>query len=178
MKGSRKPRRRLLDRSGVTLLELILVMVVLFTLAGVVAPRFSNVFPGLQVRESADTLLAWALKARSDAATTGLRHRLVLSPSQRKFWIELESNPFKEPDAFTVLRGAWGEETLPEDVALELAEGFEKDGTSRSYLEFKADGTAEDAAVVVSNGQGDRRTVRVVGATSRVFIEPPAEATR
>jgi len=149
-------------------------MVVLFTLAGVVAPRFSNFFPALQVRESADQILAWALKARSDAATTGLRHRLVFNPSARKYWIEIEANPFKESGKFTVLRGAWGEEILPDDVTLQLAEGFDGDGT-KAHLEFLPDGTTDDAAIVVSNEQGDTRTIRVIGATSRVFIEPPPE---
>jgi Tfp pilus assembly protein FimT len=43
-------------------------MVVIFTLATVVAPRFSDFFPSLQVRKSTEHLFAWARKARADAA--------------------------------------------------------------------------------------------------------------
>jgi Tfp pilus assembly protein FimT len=41
-------------RGGVTLIELILVMIVLFTIAAVVAPRFSDFFPSFQVRKSSE----------------------------------------------------------------------------------------------------------------------------
>ena len=41
-------------RQGFTLIELILVMVVVFTLATVVVPRFSDFFPSLQVRKTTE----------------------------------------------------------------------------------------------------------------------------
>src|SRR5437879_159696 len=102
---------------GFTLVELILVMIVIFTLATVVAPRFSDFFPSLQVRKSSELLFAWARKARSDAAVTGVRQRLVMDSSKRTYWIEYEARPIKDPGKFTMLSGAWGEETLPEEVA-------------------------------------------------------------
>jgi Tfp pilus assembly protein FimT len=157
-----------------TLLELILVMMVLFVLAAVVAPRFSDSFPALQVRKTADHLLAWARKARSDAATTGLRQRLVIDSQKRKFWIEVEADPFKNPGKFVLVRGAWDEETLAEEIVFESLEGFERDGQKAS-LEFRPDGTSEDATLVVANERGDRRTIKVVGASSRVAIAPVAE---
>src|SRR5262245_26412005 len=56
------------SEGGFTLVELILVMIVVFTLATVVVPRFSDFFPSLQVRKSTEQLMAWARKARADAA--------------------------------------------------------------------------------------------------------------
>ncbi len=154
-----------------TLLELILVMMILLALSAVIAPRFSDSFPALQVRKTADQLLAWARKARADAATTGLRQRLVIDGTRKKFWIEVEANPFKEPGRFVLVRDAWDEETLAEAIVFESLEGFEKDG-QKAALEFRPDGTTEDATIVVANDRGDRRTIKVVGASSRVTIEP------
>lgn len=159
---------------GFALLELILVMMVIFILAGVVAPRFSDFFPSLQVRKTTGLFLAWAQKARSDAALTGARQRLVVDPAQRQFWIAYEARPLKEPGVFEVLGGAWGRESFPEEVEFASLEGFKADG-DRRYLEFHPDGTARDATIVLSNSRGDRQTLKVVGATSRVYVEPPPE---
>src|SRR5436309_11781924 len=105
--------KRRSSRSGFTLVELILVMIVVFTLATIVAPRFSDFFPSLQVRKSTEHLMAWARKARADAALTGARQRLLLDIANKKYWIEYEARPVKDPGKFTLLSGAWGEDFLP-----------------------------------------------------------------
>lgn len=172
MKSLRTSRSR--RQRGFTLVELILVMIVIFTLATVVAPRFSDFFPSLQVRKSADQLFAWARKARADAAVTGLRQRLVMDSSKRRYWIEYEARPIKDPGKFTALSGAWEAETLPEEIAFETIDGAETDpgNGAKRYIEFRPDGTSSDATVILSNESGDRATLRVEGATSKVYIQP------
>ena len=164
---------RVTRRRGFTLIELILVMIVIFTLATIVAPRFTDSFPSLQVRTSTERLFAWARKARADAALTGCRHRLVLNLAQKTFWIEYEGRPIKEPGRFTKLSGSWDEGVIPEDVAFETVDGAATDtgNTDLRFLEFRPDGTSTEATVVLANAAGDRQTLRVEGATSKVFIE-------
>ncbi len=163
--------------SGFTLIELILVMIVIFTLATIIAPRFSDSFPSLQVRTSTERLFAWARKARADAAITGARQRVVMDSSKKKFWIELEARPIKEPGKFTKLSGAWGEAQLPDEVSFETIDGPETDPTNSAlrYLEFRPDGTSSEATIIISNENGDRQTLRVEGATSKVYIEQAKE---
>jgi Tfp pilus assembly protein FimT len=171
----RRPGVRRSRDAGFTLVELILVMIIIFTLATVVAPRFSDFFPSLQVRKSTEQLFAWARKARADAALTGVRQRLVLDSAKRMYWIEYEARPIKDPGKFTVLSGAWGQETLPEEIAFETIDGAETDPTNGAvrYIEFRPDGTSTDATVILSNESGDRHTVRVEGATSKVTVPAP-----
>jgi prepilin-type N-terminal cleavage/methylation domain-containing protein len=168
-------RRPPVTTRGFTLLELILVMMVVFTLAAVVAPRFSEFFPSLQVRTAADRLLAWSGKARAEAALTGVRHRLVINAGAREFWIEWEPKPLKEPGKFERLLGAWDKETLPTDVVFETFKGFEThpDAPAAQYLEFDPDGSAAEASVDVANDRGDRRTLRVAAATGSASISNP-----
>jgi len=160
-------------RGGFTLIELILVMVVIFTLATIVAPRFSDSFPSLQVRTSAERLFAWARKARTDAALTGCRQRLLMDSSKKKFWIEVEARPLKEPGTFRKLSGAWEEVQLPDEILFELIDGAETDPQdgARRYIEFRPDGTSTEATVTLSNENGDRQTLRVEAATSKIYIE-------
>lgn len=170
--GNRRPAADHAGTAGLTLLEVILVTIVLFILAGGILPRFSDFFPSLLVRRTADRILAWAGKARADAVLTGARHRLVFDVENRRFWIEYEPRPLREPFVFRSLGGAWEAEPVPEEVTLESFEGFEEEGGLR-ILTFRPDGTAADAALVLALERGDRRTIRVEGATGRVSIEEP-----
>jgi prepilin-type N-terminal cleavage/methylation domain-containing protein len=162
------------NRRGFTLIELILVMVVVFTLATVVAPRFSDFFPSFQVRKSTDQLMAWARKARSDAALTGTRQRLYVDATNQKYWIEVESRPIKDPGKFVKLSGAWTPETLPQSVVFETVEvkDLETQTGAVKYVEFRPDGTSTEATVTISNDAGDRQILRVEAATSKIFIQP------
>jgi prepilin-type N-terminal cleavage/methylation domain-containing protein len=164
-------------RRGFTLIELIIVMIVIFTLATIVAPQFSDFFPGLQVRKSTESLFSWTRKARADAAVTGTRQRLLLDIANKKYWIEYEGRPIKEPGKFTALSGAWNPETLPEAVNFETIEGAETDTSNSAlrYIEFRPDGTSSEATVILSNDNGDRQTLRVEGATSKIYIQAAAE---
>ena len=160
-------------RRGFTLIELILVMIVIFTLATVVAPRFSDFFPNYQVRKTTEHLFAWARKARADAAVTGIRQRLVFDSKAKKFWIEYEARPIKEPGKFVLLSGAWGEEALPDGVEFESLEGAETSSGNGDlkYIEFRPDGTCTDATLIVANDNGDRHTLRIEGTSSKIYIK-------
>jgi len=152
-------------------------MIVIFTLATVVAPRFSDFFPSFQVRKSTEHLMAWARKARSDAALTGARQRLCMDSAKKKFWIEVEARPIKEPGKFKALSGAWAPEFLPDEVLFENIDGAETDSSNNAvrYIDFWPDGTSTDATIILSNDNGDRQTLRVEGATSKITIEAAKE---
>jgi Tfp pilus assembly protein FimT len=160
-------------RGGFTLIELILVMIVVFTVATVVAPRLSDFYPSFRVRKSGEHLFAWARKARADAGMTGLRQRLVIDPNSRKYWIEFEARPFKEPGKFIPLGGSWGEEQLPDGVRFESMEGTQMDSSRGGcrYVEFRPDGTAADTTLRIVNDRDDRQAIRIEGASSRISIE-------
>ena len=164
-------------RRGATLIELVLVMMVIFTMAAVVAPRFSNFFPSLQIRSAADTMLATAGKAQADAVLTGARYRLVIDAATKTYWIAYEPRPVKEPGKFAKLGGAWVDEELPAGVSLRSIEGFGTDGEARRFLEFRPDGTAKEASIVLANESGDLRTIKISAATGTAKIEAPEAAT-
>jgi len=164
-------------RGGFTLVELILVMIVIFTVATVVAPRLTDFFPSFQVKKSSQRLFAWARKARADAATTGLRQRLLLDPQSQKYWIESEARPFKEPGRFVPLGGSWGEEQFASGVKFESIEGAGTDPARSGcrYVEFRPDGTSTDTTIQIADDRNDRSVLKVEGASSKIYIQALGE---
>ena len=164
-------------QAGFTLVELILVMIVIFTVAMVVAPRYTDFFPSFQVKKSAEHLLAWARKARAEAAITGTRHRLILDDKPRRYWLESEPRPLKDRGTFLPLGGSWGEELLPQGVSFESLDGVQMDAMSggRRYVEFLPDGTCTEVTIILVNDRGDRETLRTEPTSSKIWIGTPGE---
>ena len=81
------------------------------------------------------------------------------------------------PALFTKLTGAWGEGLIPDEVSFETIEGAETDPNNSAvrYLEFRPDGTSSEATVILSNENGDRQTLRIEAATSKIYIEQAKE---
>ena len=146
-------------------------MGLIFIVAAVVAPRFSDFLPSLRVKKTTDRVFAWAQKARTDAATTGLRCRLVIDKENRKLWVDCEARPFRDPGKYTPLVGST-EEELPDEVSISL-DGFKSDPqqSGLKVLEFRPDGTTSDARIVLSNDRGDQSAIKVVASTSRITLE-------
>ena len=163
---------------GVTLLEMIMVMVLLFIVIGVVAPRFTDFVPELRLRKSAAQFYAGLHRARNEASTYGIRARFAVHQTSRTFRIVIEPRPMKKPDEFTSLNQTWDTTELPEGVEIPTLEGFTQDSaTGEQYVEFRADGTsAADATIVLQNEGGDQRTLKVTASTGQVkFVEEKKE---
>ncbi|MBI2933082.1 MAG: GspH/FimT family pseudopilin [Planctomycetes bacterium] len=161
-------------RGGLTLTELLVVMVVIAVVAGLVAPSFTGFFPGLKVQKAADELVAVLSKARTDAALTQHRYRLCVQVSDPPaYWLAYERDPLGEPGVFQRVAGAWGEpQALPEDVTLEALEGALEDvDAGPRYYEFRPDGTATAGAFTVAHPKAEGVTIRIDGATARVEME-------
>ena len=163
---------------GVTLIELVMVMVLLMILAGVVAPRFTDSIPALRVQSATDQTYAGLHKARNDAAIYGLRTRFAVHKENRTWRVTIELRPLKQPDVFTSIDMSWDTTTFPEGVEAATLDGFKQDSdTGEYYLEFRGDGTAEqDATITLKNEEGDERTLKVTGTTGRIaFVEAVSE---
>lgn len=155
-----------------------MVMVLLFIVVGVVAPRFSDVLPEMRLRKSADQFYAGLQRARNEASTYGLRVRFAVHATNRTYRITFEPRPLKEPDEFESLSQTWDTAKLPDGVEVPTLDGFEKDsGTGEQYLEFRADGTvASDAKIVLQNESGEQRELSVTAATGQVRFTKDGEA--
>ena len=122
------------------------------------------------------SLMAWARKARADAAVTGTRQRLYLDPAKRKYWIEYEPRPIKEPGKFVALPGAWGARSRLRRSGRSSSRSKAGDAPADGPLR-RVPARTGPRATRPSSCRTTRRppTLRVEGATSKIYIEPQAE---
>jgi len=140
-----------------------MVMVVIFIVAGITAPRFADLLPGTGLRKGADQIFAGLRYARNEAATYGVRIRFEISGSTYR--LTVERHPWKSPERFESMGAAWDSTPLPAEVEFSTLDGF----TDGSYVEFRADGTASaDATIGLRNTAGEERTILVTGTTGEV----------
>lgn len=150
-----------------------MVMVVIFIVAGVAAPRFAEVLPSYGLRKAADQVYATLHHARNEAATYGVRTRFVVANSAYR--LTIERRPLKEADVFETLGSAWEPTELPGETGFATLDGFTTE-TGESYLEFRGDGTASaDATIVLRSESGEERTLVVTGATGQVRFKEVSE---
>ncbi len=161
-------------RRGVTLLELIMVMVLLFIIAGITVPYLAAGLPDAQIRSGANQVYAALHVGRNEAATYGFRTRFIVDQEKRTWRLLKEPKPFSEPDEFSPVGPNWVTTMLPEGVSFSELEGFEEGEEEEEFLlEFQSDGSlSESARVVLTNEDGDSRTLEISAATGRVvFVE-------
>ena len=73
---------------GMTLVEMIVVLMIITVLAGLIAPRLSANTGAMALRESANGLLHAARYARHHALTQGGPCRLMIDMNQQRYHLE------------------------------------------------------------------------------------------
>ena len=167
-------RRSIKSRSGVTLIELIMVMVLLFIIAGISVPYLAAGLPHARIQSAADQIYAALHVGRNEAATYGFRTRFVMNQETGIWKVEKEPKPFSEPGEFRPVGPNWTTTPLPEGVTFSEVEGFESGEEEGEYiLQFHPDGSLQDSVrVVLSNEEGETRILEISAATGRVvFVE-------
>jgi prepilin-type N-terminal cleavage/methylation domain-containing protein len=162
-----RPLRR--RDAGFTLVELILVLLLIALGSAFVIPRAAPL-AGRRMDASMRQVLAASRHARSLAVTSGAGARLCVDAGERRWWLEVETDPFENPGVYEAPGDEWGAgATLPEGVSLE------DPGTEA--VRFRPDGTADDALLVFAGADGERRAVEIRGLTglSRILEEEEME---
>jgi general secretion pathway protein H len=151
---SRSPAGR--DASGVTLLELVVVLAVVATVTAFALPSIRRGSEGLQLRAGAGRVASLLREARQQAVTHRRPTRVALEPSHRGAALAWDGS--EEP-----LRRV----ELPERFRLAAASGGET-------LTFSPRGLVRDARWVVEGPGGRRLVIEVHGVTGRVAVAAPA----
>ncbi|MFC1494450.1 GspH/FimT family pseudopilin [Thermodesulfobacteriota bacterium] len=140
----------LLNSTGFTLLELILVMVIISTLLAIASPSLQGFFTSRRTNDAASNILSLMKLARTQAITEGRIYRLNLDTDKRSYWLTAV-----EEGIFNELKTEFGRTfILPVDTSVEL-EKETKDDLTEKYIEFYPEGWAQSGLIRLTDRRGD-----------------------
>jgi prepilin-type N-terminal cleavage/methylation domain-containing protein len=135
-------------RRGLTLLELILVMVILSTVLAMAAPSLRGFFTSRRGDDAAGQILALTQFARSQAISEGLVYRLNFDTRERTCWLTV-----RKAGTFERLETSFGKAyTVPKDLVIMLEDIEQKDRDV--YVEFTPYGTVTPAMIRLIDRRG------------------------
>lgn len=162
-------RERTIRRRGMTLVELLLVLVLLVVVGSLSAPLFEGSFSSVRLRRGTDHVLAAWSQARTHAIEAGLIYQFRFKPEGNSYRVErwsggVEVDPLTEEaiedetiaDSTGVSTAeaellSWTlEETLPEQITFSSAESVSKDDAGqRQVTRLDQDNTDEWSAPIL-----------------------------
>ncbi len=153
------------NRPGMTLLELILVMIILTVVLAMAAPSLRGFFASRRTHDTAAQILALTQLARSQAISEGIIYRLNFDTTERTYWMTAEQEGLYEK-----LENDFGRVfSLPKDVVMELDDLERKDGLS--FLKFTPQGTVTAGTVRLIDRAGRALEISSPTVTESFSIE-------
>jgi prepilin-type N-terminal cleavage/methylation domain-containing protein len=149
-----------MNRRGVTLIEMLIVVSLLGLLVGITYPSVSAGIDSLRIRSASDSIVSFLNGALNRAERRQVVVEVEIAPATST--LTMRSS---EPDFLRTLE-------LPEGILIRrvLPEAPLEAGATRSFLLYPG-GTAPQLGVELENRRGARRTVRVDPITGAPQVE-------
>jgi type II secretion system protein H len=151
------------SRSGFTLIELIVVMLVLAILFGAIAPALSGFGAGREAKHVASQIVTLARWAREQAISEGRTFRLSFDTSRQAYWVTAENGAVFQPLGVEFGRIF----TWPETVAVTF-DTPQADGLP--CLEFLPSGRSQPGRIRVTSRSGDMTELASLSATEPLRV--------
>lgn len=167
-------------RSAFTLIELLMVVAVVVLICGAAGGLYRGSYQNRRIEQAGRQMLLTAGYARLFAVENQRSCRMQFDGNQGKYWLCYDAYEVENADpAVTVIQNQYSRPvSLPEAVQLEKISvvpmnrqemDFTNDANGDA-IHFYANGTADSAAVVISNGK-TRYTLKVAAATGKAKLE-------
>jgi len=147
-----------LNKKGVTLIELVIVMVIIAILAVLMVPNIGRWLPNYRLRSAARDITSTLRTAQVRAVSNNTNYRVVFTEgtgSTGNYVLERNSGGF-------VADGP--AQTLPSGI--QMTTNFNND-----RVVFNTNSTANAGTVLLKNPQGTQRAITVVSSTGRITIQ-------
>lgn len=170
MTSTTGPRNSARRQSGLTLIELILVMVIICTVLAMAAPSLGGFFGSRRTADAAAQIVALAHYARTQAATEGRVFRLNVDPAEGTYSLTHESG-----GVFVKLGNEFGRTfSLPDGTraAWEARPG----DPPRDYVAFWPEGRTEASTLRLTGRRGEVFDVVCRSPAERFHVVSPSEA--
>lgn len=152
-------------RKGLTLFELLLVLVVIVLVAAVSVPALQTAFKSQKLKKAADLVRGEWTTARINAMRQGEEFAFFYEPDTGTYWIApfasvYSSSPPTSQEQGTVGNYDYGKGQLPRDVLFHRGQAVEdtrsadltaEGGGTANMILFYPDGTTQDAEIFLKN---------------------------
>lgn len=181
------PFRR--QRSGFSLVELMVVLVLIAILTAMILPEMRGTFEGELLRSTSRELVRGLSLAHSQSVTLNQRHRLIIDRSKNQYRVERYARSRDEGVGYVAVQGISGTqgelsskikiEVQPTgvDAADDASNSVEEQRTAKREsagpnptIEFQPDGTADAVEIQLWDTMGFGLGLRVSPITSRVQV--------
>ncbi len=165
-----------ISSSGMTLVEIILVISIIGISMGVALPMIVRKPGPTELRIAAATIQSLVRYARNSSIARGLPHRLSYDREKGRFSMEVEDSPVDSPGEFTdqKLPPSVGKEIKPGDVdvTIEFGDSPDRRVVNNGEITFYPDGSTVDTLIhVTAREDGRSYTVVIIGATGVSFTK-------
>jgi Tfp pilus assembly protein FimT len=174
-------RLRSRSRSGLTLLEILIVTVMILILSGIAFVSREAIWGDARVKAASDKLRAVFAEARARAIEDGVNYRFCvrhdspdykLAPDANEYW-DGSSTPQRNEDDPPVMID---ESSLPKEVKFNVTNGSGDDW--QTIVVFNADGTcSDDASISLSDGDGTPVVIRIRAMTGAASTQKRTSTT-
>jgi len=146
-----------MNKKGVTLLELIVVMVIIGIGAVLVTPNIGGWLPYYRLKSAARDVTSTLRLAQLRAVSTNTPYQVVFDTANGSYVLQ-----YQNTGGFYVAEG--GTQSLPTGVRFSTT-------FAGNVTTFLPNSTATDGSVTLNNNKGTTKTVRLLGLTGRIKIE-------
>jgi prepilin-type N-terminal cleavage/methylation domain-containing protein len=153
-----------MNRRGVTLVELITVMVVIAILAALAVPSFGTWMAHYRLRSAARDVVTTMRTAQMRAVSYNMRHGVAFDSGAGLFQLYRDSGGLLVDGAAT---------SLPKGVTYNSIVGLPTDGPGGlPFISFFPNSTASaTGTIVLRNSKGKDKTIQISAASGRVTIQ-------
>ncbi len=146
-----------MNQKGVTLIELIVVMVIIAIGAALTTPNIGGWLRNYRLRSATRDVASMMRVAQIKSVSTNMQYRITFDTINNNYIVE-----------YLTTGGVWvaegGTQTLPTGVRFNTT-------FAGNVTTFSPNSTATDGNVTLNNTKGSIKTVRLLGLTGRIRIE-------
>lgn len=150
-----------MNKKGITIIELVVVMIIIAIGAVLIAPNIGAWLPHYRLRSVTRDIVSTMRTAQMKAVSANVEYRVYFDQTNRKFWLEkgnLSSNSTN-----------WGTEGAKEGADNFLPSGISISYTS-NFVEFNPNSTSSTGSITLSNTKNSTKRI-VLHYTGRIRVE-------
>lgn len=155
-----------MNKRGVTLLELIIVMVIIGIGATLLAPGIGSWIPIYRLKGATRDVVSMLRTAQMKAVSTNLEYRVYFNAGERMYWIERGNQSSNSTN--------WVGTTAVDNAAREGNINILPSGVTINFTgfkEFNPNSTSSSGSLTLTNSKGSTREITLTPSTGRIIIK-------